>query len=70
MLHDEQVVYSGPAALLATDNVHVHKVTFAAITSAITGDEFKQALPEMDASSRKRVVSEMTDISVQLIRHA
>ncbi|MCC7036176.1 MAG: hypothetical protein IT560_02600 [Alphaproteobacteria bacterium] len=67
VLHDEQVVYSGPAALLATDNVHVHKVTFAAITSAITGDEFKQALPEMDASSRKRMVSEMADVGVQLI---
>lgn len=67
ILHDDQVVYGGPAALLATDNVHVHKVTFAAITSAITGDEFKAALPEMDASSRKRMVSEMADVGVQLI---
>lgn len=67
ILHDDQVVYGGPAALLATDNVYVHKVTFAAITSAITGDEFKAALPEMDASSRKRMVSEMADVGVQLI---
>ncbi len=67
ILHDDQVVYGGPAALLATDNVHVHKVTFAAVTSAITGDEFKAALPEMDASSRKRMVSEMADVGVQLI---
>lgn len=67
ILHDDQVVYGGPAALLATDNAHVHKVTFAAVTAAITGDEFKQALPEMDASSRKRMVSEMADVGVQLI---
>ncbi|MDF3023568.1 MAG: hypothetical protein K0R10_929, partial [Alphaproteobacteria bacterium] len=67
ILHDDQVVYGGPAALLATDNVHVHKVTFAAVSSAISGEEFKAALPEMDASSRKRMVSEMADVGVQLI---
>lgn len=67
ILHDDQVVYGGPAALLATDNVHVHKVTFAAITSAISGEEFKAALPDMDAPSRKRMVLEMADVGVQLI---
>lgn len=67
ILHDDQVVYGGPAALLATDNVHVHKVTLAAVTSAITGDEFKDALPEMDASSRKRMIGEMANVGVAVI---
>lgn len=67
ILHDDQVVYGGPAALLATDNVHVHKVTLAAVTSAITGDEFKQALPEMAAPDRKRMIGEMANVGVAVI---
>ncbi len=67
ILHDDQVVYGGPASLMATDNVHVHKVTFAAITAAITGDEFKEALPEMDASSRKRMIGELANAGVAVI---
>ena len=67
ILHDDQIAYSGAAGLLATDNVHVHKLTFAAITSAISGDEFKEALPEMDAASRKRMIGELANAGVSVI---
>lgn len=67
ILHDDQVAYGGAAALMATDNLHVHKLAFAAMTSAITGDEFKEALPEMDASSRKRMIGELANAGVSVI---